>query len=72
MTITLEVAKNHLQAWLDADLAVSQNQSYQIGVRRLTKADAPQITEKIKYWSNMVEKLQAGGPRVKRVIPRDL
>lgn len=74
MPIPLETAQAHLNAWLAADIAVSQNQSYQMGLRKLQRADAAEISEKIKFWRNEVERLQKGrsGMRVMRVVPRDL
>ena len=37
--ITLKIAKKHLNAWLEAELEVTTNQSYTIGSRSLTRAD---------------------------------
>ena len=37
--ITLETAKRHLDAWLEAELAVTNAQSYTIGSRTMTKAN---------------------------------
>ena len=34
--ITLEIAEKHLDAWLEAELAVTTNQSYTIGSRTNT------------------------------------
>lgn len=74
MPWTLEEARQHLQAWMDADLAVSLGQEYRIGARWLTRANAAEIAERIRYWRREVERLQAGraGARVIRVVPRDL
>ena len=41
--ITLETAKRHLDAWLEAELAVTNAQSYTIGSRTMTKADLAEI-----------------------------
>ena len=71
----LETAKKHLEAWLQAELAISTGQSYQIGTKRITRADLSEVREQIKFWRNEVERLSAGinGPRrVFRVVPRDL
>lgn len=73
---TLEVAKKHLNAWLEAEIAVSTGQSYQIGSRQLQRANLGQIKEQIKFWQNEVEKLERkskrrGINRVIGVIPRD-
>ena len=71
--ITLEQAKQHLQAWLNAELAVSTGQSYQIGSRQLQRASLPEIRKQINYWRSEVARLDGRGRRrVMRVVPRDL
>ncbi len=75
--INLEIARTHLNAWLEAELACTTNQSYTIGSRTLTRADLAEIRNTIKYWNNMVAQLEAakkygGRNRVKRIMPRDL
>ena len=72
---TLEVARTHLQAYLDADLALATGKSYRIGSRNLTRLDAAEVKERINFWSNEVERLEAGrkkGMRAFRAVPRDL
>lgn len=75
--VTLERAKLHLGAWLDAELACSTGQSYTIGSRSLTRANLPEIHKQIEYWEKRVKVLEIeekGGRirRSKRFIPRDL
>ena len=73
--LTLEVAQNHLEAWLEAEVAVSTSQSYRIGTRSLTRADLSEISKRITYWQNQVDRLRKGRPRgirALRVVPRDL
>ena len=36
-------AKEHLQAWLDADLALATGKEYTIGNRRLTRANVQEV-----------------------------
>lgn len=74
---TLDIAKKHLDAWLEAELIVTTHQSYSIGSRSLTKANLAEIRKQIQYWKGEVEKLQniakrKGRNRCIRVIPRDL
>ncbi|MBU5438300.1 hypothetical protein KQI42_09785 [Tissierella sp. MSJ-40] len=74
---TLETAKRHLQAWLEAELEVTTHQSYTIGTRSLTKANLSEIRKQIQFWQNEVAKLEniekrRGRNRVIQVIPRDL
>ena len=75
--ITLEIAQKHLDAWLEAELACTTNQSYTIGSRTLTRADLAEIGNTIKYWAGIVTKLEAarkygGRNRTMRIMPRDL
>lgn len=73
MTWDLKTAQKHLQAWLDAELAVATSQSIRMGGRYLQRADLGHIREQVQFWKNEVAKLQAGrrGVRVRRVIPWD-
>lgn len=75
--ITLERAKLHLEAWLDAELAISTGQSYTIGSRSLTRANLSEVRKQIEYWKNKVIELEliATGrktSRSRRFMPRDL
>lgn len=75
--ITLERARIHLNAWLDAELKVTNGQNYSIGSRSLTYANISEIRKQIDYWSNQVANLEvlASGrrnSRSRRFIPRDL
>lgn len=56
--MTLERAKIHLDAWYNAELAVSTGQSYSIGSRSLTRANLSEIREQIKYWEDRVAQLR--------------
>ncbi len=66
--ITLKRAKTHLEAWLDAELAISTAQSYSMGSRTLTRANLPEVRKQIDYWRNQVSQLemQASGKRMRR------
>lgn len=75
--ITLKIAKKHLNAWLEAELEVTLNQSYTIGSRSLTRADLSEIREQIAFWDGKVSALEnlekrGGRNRIIRVVPRDL
>lgn len=72
---TLEKAKQMLDMWVEAEMAVATSQSYTIGSRSLTRANLAEIRKAIEYWRNEVAALEKGnsnGRRVVRVIPRDL
>ena len=75
--ITLETAQRHLDAWLEAELAVTNAQSYRIGSRIMTKADLAEIRKTIDYWNSKVVHLEniakrGGRNRAYRAVPRDL
>lgn len=55
--ITLTQANDQLTAWLAANTAVAQGQSYQMGEERLTLADSDKILGQIKFWNGMVKSL---------------
>ena len=74
--ITKEQAQIQLNAWLDANLAVSTGQSYKIGSRTLTRADASHILTQIKYWQGVLDEIVASETnksrnRAYRIVPRD-
>lgn len=69
--ITLEQAQAQLNAWVAADMAVSQKQTYRIADRQLTYADAAAITAKIEYWSGKVDALTrraSGRTRARTIV----
>ena len=75
--ITLERAKLHLEAWLDAELAISTGQSYTVGSRSLTRANLSEVRKQIEYWKNKVSELELKAvgrktSRSRRFMPRDL
>lgn len=75
--ITLETAQKHLDAWLEAEMQVTNAQSYTIGSRTLTKANLTEVRNAIEYWQQKVTILENlkknnGRSRVKRFVPRDL
>lgn len=47
--ISLEIARKHLSAWLEAELEVTTHQSYTIGSRSLTKANLGEIRQQIDF-----------------------
>lgn len=71
--ITLAQAQAQLDAWLAASLAVSNNQSYSIGGRSLSRANAGEIMEMIEKWENKVKILTAslGGRRRTRYVVQE-
>lgn len=70
--ITLAQAQAQLDAWLAASLAVASAQSYEIAGRRLTRANAAEISRNIEHWSAQVSILTASGngrSRCRTVVP---
>jgi hypothetical protein len=65
---TIEQARQHLQAWLDADLALATGKEYSVSGRRLVRSE---VDERIRFWSQQVTRLE-GGTRINRVVPYDL
>ncbi|MCM5560306.1 DUF6148 family protein [Pleomorphomonas sp. JP5] len=61
--ITLEQAETQLDLWMAASTAVASSQSYEIGGRKLTRADAATIRDNIEFWEAKVLKLTGGGRR---------
>lgn len=59
--ISLAQAQASLDLWLAADAAVASSQSYEIAGRKLSRADAGEITRKIDYWNAKVVLLTRQG-----------
>lgn len=78
MTWTLEEAREHLAMWLRADLKLATGEEYWVGNRKLVRADAESVKERIAFWRGEVAKLEAieqgnrGLRRSWRVVPRDI
>ena len=51
---TIYEAKEHLQAWLEADLALATGKEYTIGNRRLTRANVQEVKDRIKDRKSVV------------------
>lgn len=69
--ITLAQAQARLAAWLEADAAVANGQSYTISGHTMTRANAREIRENIVFWDRQVKRLTSGGITVKGVTPVD-
>lgn len=70
--LDLATAQAHLDQWIAADLAVANGQSYTIGGRSLTRANAAEIRKNIDYWNRWVQRLSNGsGMTVRLGVPND-
>ena len=70
---SLTEAREMLSVWREAYRAIAIGG--QFGTRQLTRADLSEVRKEMDYWRNEVERLSAGirrGPRIKRVVIRDL
>ena len=72
-----EIAQQHLNIWLKAEIAVSTGQSYQIEQMQLTRASLKQIRETIIFWENKVaeaerEERGRGRNRMYHFSPHDV
>jgi len=67
--ITLAESEAKLVLWMKADDKVASGQSYSIGGRSLSRADAKMIQENIKFWDRKVKELNDGGIKVIAVTP---
>ena len=68
---TLEQARQHLQVWMDADLALATGKEYRVNGKALTRADSSEIAERIRFWRREVKRLEGRANRFRRVIPYD-
>ncbi len=62
-------AETNLTAWLAASEAVALNQSYTIGDRTLTRANAQHIKSMIEFWDGQVQRLSRTRGRTRYVVP---
>lgn len=78
--ITADIAKKHLEAWLEAELTVTGGQSYTLtgtnGGRTLTRANLTEIRNSIEYWEKKLKEAEATAKgrarsRIYRGTPRD-
>ncbi|EJO5349063.1 hypothetical protein NRP93_003215 [Clostridium botulinum] len=77
MNIRLEKAKERLNYYYEAELAVLSNQEYRIGTRTMRRADLAEIRRAITDLEKQIKQLEAlesrkGTRRVFRGVPRDL
>lgn len=68
---TKEFITKRLDAWYDAELALSTSQSYAFEGRNLTRASLSDVRKQIAFWENELEMLETGRTsrnRVQQVI----
>jgi len=67
--LTQAQAETNLTAWIAASEAVALNQSYTIGDRTLTRANAQHIMSMIKFWDGEAQRLSRTRNRTRYVVP---
>ncbi|MCL1882384.1 MAG: DUF6148 family protein [Defluviitaleaceae bacterium] len=71
--ISIQTARDMLHGWIMAEQAVQTGQEYQMGTRRLRRADLREIRASVKYWSDKVDEIAGVSRiRVQQIIPRDV
>lgn len=76
-----ELCRKKVETWLAAEDAVALGQEYQLGTRKLTRADLTAIREQLEYWCARLAEADAeekagasrrGRNRVYGIVPRDV
>lgn len=75
--ITKEIAQQHLDTWLEAEMVIATGQAYQIGSRSLTRANLTEVRNAIEYWANKLQQAESaesgkGRNPAYRAVYRDL
>lgn len=65
--ITLAVATARLTEYLTAESKVLGSQAYEVGERKLTRADLGEIRKGIAYWQSHVDRLNPSPPLARAV-----
>jgi len=67
--ITLAQAEAKLTLWMDAEDKIAQGQEYTISagnhMRKLVRADLPEVRKTIDYWQSKVVELSRGGSGIR-------
>ncbi len=72
-TKKLELLTERLNAYYEAEMAVLKGQSYQIGTRKLERADLSEIRKAISELETEIAVTSNGGKRKAfRALPRDI
>ena len=71
MSSMLEMTKERLKMYYEAEAAILTSQSYSIGGRSLTRANLSEVRAAIKELEAKVAKLENRTRKVRRIIPVD-
>ncbi len=72
-----QFCQQKLNTWLEAEEKVATGQEYQIGTRKLTRADLKEIRNEMEYWAEKLAEAEVsekarGRNRLYRFVPRDV
>ena len=67
--ITRIQAEAQLAIWLAASEKVALGQSYSIGGRSLSRANAKEIRDNIIFWNDMIHSLTRNGIKIRGGVP---
>lgn len=68
----LTIAKDRLNAYLDAEIKILTSQEYRIGSRSFRRADLEDVQKNIKSLQNEIARLESGGKnKAVRGVPLD-
>lgn len=70
--VTLEIAQQNLELWIEASQQLTTHQRYKLGSRELTMADLGEVRRMIEFWESRVTALDPARRHAKRVVLRDL
>lgn len=71
MSTRLEMTKQRLAMYYEAELAILTGQSYTIGGQTLNRANLSHVVKQISGLQKEIQRLEHKGSRVRRVIPID-
>lgn len=71
MSVRLEMSKQRLAMYYEAEQAILTGQSYTIGGQTLNRANLSHVVKQIDKLEKEVARLESGRSRVRRVIPID-
>lgn len=67
----LEIAKERLKGYYEAEKAILSGQSYSIGGRTLNRANLSHVVKMIDELESQVARLEKNTRKVRRIIPID-
>lgn len=69
--ITLPIAQAQFDTWLAANTAIAAGQSFEMGDRKLTRANLGDVQRQLEFWNQQIQRLSQGGMRAHRLMYTD-